>query len=242
MNREQLIERTHKLMQMANSETANPQEAAIATAKAQALITQYNIEQAELEAAGQPADPIESHYVAWPDPNNLDAWEKQLVTEVANAFFCTTVYWKDRVAFIGRTTDAGVAQFVWQFVRSQFLDQIKTAAKVEAAKNKKYGWTVNMKKWRRDWLLGAVAGVAEQLRVRHTSMSADRFGTALIISREGEIENYMVKKFPSIRRVKARRINVGMAYFDGQEAGRKAQVETGFSEDPLPTRKQLKEA
>jgi len=71
-------------------------------------------------------------------------------------------------------------------------------------------------------------------------MAADRFGTALVLSRETEIEDFMVKAFPNVRRVKARRIAVGMSYFDGVDAGKRAQIETGFSTERMPTRKQLK--
>lgn len=224
-DRESLLAKVQKLMALA--ESANEHEAALAAAKAQSLIEQYNIEQHELETSGRKAaEPIGLQRIDWPDRDNIDRWEKELVQTVARNMFCDVLWTPLHVMFIGRPTDVLVVEYTWAHLREKIVSLVR--GRLREAKYR--GEVSNPKKWRRDWLLGAVDGIREKMIAQHRQMQQDNpNSSALVVVRDAEIKTFISQTFSRVRIDNAPRIQLQAgAYHDGRQHGTQLDINPGL--------------
>lgn len=268
-DRARVIAKIQKLMALGDSD--NEHEAALAAAQAAKLVTRYNVEQHELELSGKAAaEPIILHQVPWPvqttsivnrvrDGRKVkltvidvqDRWEKALAYNIAWGFYCQVFYNLKYVTFVGRQSDAVTAEYVWTHVREQLLRAVKPALR-EARRNPE---VTNPKKYRRDWLLGAAAGVYQKLVDSRpkadptTTMGDVQTGaqsdaqdvvshesySLMVVSRETEVKSYLQEKFPEMKSDAWRDIKLGAeAYWDGYEKGQEVEIHRAIETDADP--------
>lgn len=264
-DRAAMIARVQKLMAM--STVDNEHEAALMAEKAQTLIARFNIEQHELEReTGKKAEEVVMRSIAWPhvtrskvlrankDHKGLkverevidkqEQWEIDLITGISRGFFCDVIWWPDHFGFIGRETDTLVAEQTWASVRNRLLPLVSP----RLSQAKRSGWAPNPKKWRRDWLRGAVSAINTRLRERAVQADdvaglnpneRDSYDTRVVAllggqvekadiqtyalmvrSREDEVKEFIQKAFPNVKTAKTARIELNAhAYWDGHEHG-----------------------
>lgn len=259
-DRAKLIDKIQKLMALSTS--SNEHEAARAAAKAAELMLQHNIAEHELEAAGKAAEPVTMKVVQWPDARVVvkkgrskwegqERWEYELFSEVCWGFNVSPV-WDNRSAkIIGRGTEVEVVAYTWLAIRNQLL----LIAKQRTSEARRAGDVYNPLKWKRDWLLGAAAGVRRAFQAMKTqstqepqpSDDLDEFRegveaidrpkltasaetmTALITTRQLEQRDFIAATFPDITPAKERKNELlPDAYWDGHEAGQKVQIRKGL--------------
>jgi hypothetical protein len=268
-DRTKLLERIQRLMGMANVD--NEHEAAQMAAKAAELIAKHNVQQHELELkTGKKAEEVVMRSIAWPvhttstvtrtDPqtkrkvkvtiiDSQDQWEYTLAGNIAWGFFCQVVWDKTYLTFIGRETDAMIAEHTWSVVRGYLVDLVRP--RVSAARREDPG--LNPKKWRRDWLAGAAVGVYWKLYDRRKELeqggntggggsgaqkaaqaaTADATSTAMVLmreDREAEVGEYVKQKFERLDVHKPREIRrQEEAYRDGYHAGREVPMDPALT-------------
>jgi hypothetical protein len=85
---------------------------------------------------------------------------------------------------------------------------------------------------RRSWLEGAVAGVAETLLEEYHKRQASRAGTALVVSRKEELDQYIGDTFPKVKNVsQANKHRDSAAYTKGFQTGQLIRVVQGLPEE-----------
>ena len=126
--RDSLMRRIEKLMRLA--ESPNEHEAAAAAAKAQELLIENKLSMSDVERRSQDqANPLtETEYKI----ESKERWRHDLASNIASAYFCSTVHWSGRtagshrVAFLGRKADIEIAWFMYGYL----AEKIETLAKV----------------------------------------------------------------------------------------------------------------
>ena len=233
--RDDLIARIQKLLAL-SERNANEHESQAAAAKAQALLTEFNL---TLDDVGTPAEskqqPVVLRTVDY--PNGDEPWERDLHSFIAAAFYCRAVRdsYGARAHFIGRTTNADVAMYVFEQLGTRLPELANMAFKAFTQDWKKqHGksfWTSNKNipaikgNYVRNWLKGTAVGIYEQL------MAQQEAQTGLVVSTQAENAAAVQQFFRGSLRAAAKHAEARYnesAYNGGVQAGRSLDIRSGI--------------
>lgn len=248
--RDQMVDKIQKLLNLAGDASANEHLAASAAAKAQALMQQWAIDEATLDAAaGKQSDPFTTEDVpflqAKPQP-----WEVGLRQAIAAA--CMVYTFRDMgkgcYTFAGRSADVKVAAFMFVQVRS-LLERLSRTRLSEHGAEMKTKWgksiynvqqcrvlsgchpTVYRQRWLDSWLMGAQQGVATKLAEQAAQTNAEN-STALVVveTRRDQAKSWATEAFgiTNVKGHKARQQFSG-AKEQGFKDGRAIELRKGLT-------------
>ncbi len=249
---QKVSERIRKLLSLATSDNAN--EAASAAAKAQALMQEHKLTQADVELADSDETAITE--IAMGAEGFMADWKFALVSHVARAFFCEAiglrVKRRRKVRIVGRREDAQTAVTVFTYLVKEIE---RLAEKVTEVKNvynmEEEGWdgvlsdvmdmmfggTVDLREYREQWRQGAAHGAADKLKTQMARFAAQGDRALMVVSRSREaIESHLSTKYPKAtqREVTPRMISdqvdqglSSLAFEKGYAAGQRIDVSTG---------------
>ena len=258
-NRDQMIAKISKLLNLAGDPNANEHVAAQAAAKAQELMQQWAIDEDALGAvSGQPVDPFTSQEVPYVGQRYLP-WEGSLLMAVADAMM-THAFKSDtrRVyTFAGRGRDVEMAVYMFCQLRTTLIGLSRRRLSEHAADMKqRFGKsiynvsgaralagchpTVYRQRWLDSWLIGAEQGVATKLKEQQqTTVAANANPNALMVieNRREEAEDWAVEQFKltKSRKTKARK-TFDSAASQGYKDGKAIQLRKGLTTDAKDTK------
>jgi len=108
-----ILDKIKKLLALSTS--SNPNEAASAAAKAQALLAQYNLELSQVEAHGGEASDYGQQDVA---VGGVSRWRKTLMLVLARPNFCAVVSYKgtERVSIVGEPHNLEAVKYLYKYL------------------------------------------------------------------------------------------------------------------------------
>lgn len=119
MNIQDAISKVRKLLALSKSQNIN--EAALAAAKAAAIMQEYSIEEAAVQSDSSCDEPVKS-YVFDPDKPSRKKirWRMHIATGCAKVFGCES-YWQYgcEIALIGRKSDVQGARYLFDLIAPQ---------------------------------------------------------------------------------------------------------------------------
>jgi hypothetical protein len=162
-----VIDRVRKLLTLAER-SGSPAEAALAATRAQELIAEHRLAEADLSIAGGEDVPdervieeqIEGEYAR----RKAQAWRVTLAGVLARSFGCKIYYWQksSRIQAIGRESDVQTLRYVQGYLSLE----IQRLTEIEWAKMKARcdgGELPQPTRWRNSFRLGAVDAVRQKL-------------------------------------------------------------------------------
>jgi len=235
--RNKLLARIDKLMAM-RDDGNSPEEAELAAVRVQELLTRIGLTEAEVRAQNAGAkQKIVTEQVAWIDDVKT-TWEINLATCIANACFCEVVLLPAHACFIGTEIDSASAGYMWSNLAYK-LDAMSQTATTEYARQykKETGKSAYktlgqayLKRYRRNWLSGAVAGIWERLVTARKAAITDNSNiTALVVLKQQDTTEAMHVMFPRLRFKKyAFTDSNEEARAKGYQAGKEVELQKGL--------------
>ena len=200
---------------LALSTSSNPNEAALAAAKAQELLMQHNLTMSQIETHGQ-----ESQYCEAFVKTGSRVWQRLLLAVIARNNFCESIYdprMKSAV-LIGEPHNQEVVIYLHQYL----VGQLETMA---AVAYKLSGTRVHAKSWLDSFYVGAINSIHERLEAQKREMAAaSNACKSLVIVKDAELQAAMYKLYPHIRTARAKRIRSSNGYHEGVEAGKRVTL------------------
>lgn len=215
-----VLERIAKLLRLANS--PNEHEAAIAASKAQELMFRYGITASQVEStASTKADTVKSQVVRDVFEGKVrTGWRAKLFSSVGRTSMCfpytdIDIRTGDPYGiYIGVESDVQVAVYVFTYLKTTLERQ----AELYIRKNHLRGGAAIS--GRSSWLNGACDAVTKRLvdEFIKRKQEAGEIGTALVVSREGEISRYLQTHAMRFKTHRSR-VRVTKSYVDGMRHG-----------------------
>lgn len=225
---ENILRRIKKLLLLASS--SNENEAAAAAAKAQDLMFQHELDMSVVEGYNIDKDnQIEESAIAT-FGGRAQNWKVWLFTAVARTSLCEPYITGGRTGqrgmIIGRKSDVELARYTFDYLIKE-VERLSVAFMADQI----YYDGAHARTLRRSWLEGAVMMVTGNLhsefRARKQQSEAS---TALVVSREGEIKDYMKKVGLELSNRSSSRSSVdSYAYRQGKTAGASISIRRGLS-------------
>ncbi len=250
MTKDEAIIKARKLLSLSTS--TNPNEAALAAAKAAQVMQDYDIEEAALaHDDGEVYEPVEIHVFEDQGIRKKIHWHMTIAVSCAKLFNCYPFWMRETVSreknkvgirLVGRKSDVQSAKYLYDMI----LPQIEDLAE------RSYNWFIpeGKKTWMHSFRLGCAEVVAyrigkqrrdrmEELR-QQAGISTNRAGALMVLNNRME----KVKEFVNdleLRRGTVPSSNSSNGRLAGREAGNKVHIGTdgkGLNESAM-TRKQL---
>ncbi len=174
---------------LALSKSSNEHEAALALSKAQELLAKYNLDMAQVEVDGKPADETVV------DCEEVDQrWQATLVWAIAQGNFCHTVFdpRRNRIHIFGRSANVAAVRVMWQWVLPQVINLMGRQPRIG----------------RKSYVLGLIATIKERLAAPKTTPQS----MALVTRLAQEAKELSWALFPTQR--KAQRSQLDPFAFD----------------------------
>lgn len=203
-----ILEKIKKLFALSGS--SNPNEAASAAAKAQALLMQHNLTMVHLEAI-----PEEDEYRCAFIDTGTRIWSRSLLNALALTNFCVLVYDRPmkRCALIGKKTDREVVVVLYHSLLTQ-LQNMVTITYRESRSDQ------HQRSWRNDFYLGAVVCIQKRLQAqKDAQVAASNACRALIVTSDAALKSAMNRLYPRTKLGRQPLTYATDAYVAGREAG-----------------------
>jgi hypothetical protein len=219
MDIQSIIERVRKLLALSQSDNAN--EAAAATAKANALIDQYRI---SVEQIGEAEDPLSIETEPLYQGDRIMAWRKLLAVRLSRHYGC--YHWNNKTAnglklmIAGRKSDVAVLRYMFAYITSE-CERIG----VKECKGRGRSYAESYRQ-------GFVAGVTDKLAESRKQAAADTADgqTSLVKldSRALEARRHVEQAIPLGRGKRLALGRDGAAFANGQAAGGRLHLGNGL--------------
>lgn len=199
---------------LALSTSSNPNEAALAAAKAQELLMQHNLTMSQIETHG------ESKYCEAFVNIGSRVWQRLLLTAIARNNFCEVIYNPQikSAALIGEPHNQEVVTYLHNYLVGQLEPMAATAYKISGA-------TMHAKSWLDSFYVGAVNAIYERLVAQKNEMAAaSNACKSLVIVKDKELQTAMYKLYPHIRTARAKSVRSSNGYHEGVEAGKRVAI------------------
>jgi hypothetical protein len=214
---EKILERIRHLLAMAEHPNSNPNEAAIALEKAQAMLLKHNLDRASV-ITNEAQSPVSSK-VGQVDMLFGQRWETELARIIAKANLCKliTTLRLNELHFFGSRDNVTVVVAMFLWVREQ-LEGMSKRDRREYIKN---GGSEVAKTWRVSYMIGAVSIIKERLNKPMTEFSQGE-GRALVVYNDKALAEAVFKVYPILGRGRGVSYNPhGAGYGLGRQAGAK---------------------
>jgi Protein of unknown function (DUF2786) len=206
---------------LALSTSSNPNEAAVAAAKAQALLMQYNLTLHEVELAGSSTPAYGKASV----DTGSRVWRRQLLTAVAKSNFCESVYFSNRKqsVVIGQAHNQEVVIALYHSLVAQ-LEPMAVAA------YRDNGSYQNAQSWMDSFYMGAVETIWRRLEAQKRAMATDSQACrALVVVKDQELQEALHRFYPRLRPGTRKQVQGTDGYFSGREAGKRVTLNKALS-------------
>ena len=211
----EIIEKVQHLLAL--SKSSNEHEAALALARAEALLEKYRLDMAEVEMMGGGKEGIIEDEDPLFDSEHLEPWESQLAHGVAWIYGCTTIRLSGKIIrIIGRPSDIMFVRYLVSYITLELF-------RFSAALYKK------RKDYKNAYFLGAVAIIIQRLKQAQKETQAtyaNPFAVVTVNNRYEESSKKLDELYPQAVHAKheSRKPINQEAYYLGQEAGRKIKL------------------
>lgn len=199
---------------LALSTSSNPNEAAVAAAKAQELLMQHNLTMRQVQ------DHSESKYEQTFVNVGSRVWKRKLMTAIARNNFCETIYDPriKSIALIGEPHNQEVVIHLHQYLVSQLETMAATAYKLS-------GSTMHAKSWLDSFYIGAVYSIYERLKAQKDEMAAaSNTCKSLVVVKDEELKVALDTFYPNLKKGPAKYIRSSNGYHEGIEAGKRVAL------------------
>ena len=230
---ETILSKIKKLQNLTEARGATPEEAASACAKAQALLFEHNLAQADVDTkvngdgAPDPYGKVE-HTLEGANRHTI-TWRRSLLHVVAKYNFCATVYRPGTsiLSVIGKRSNVETVLYLNQTLARQIETMASEASRSQLTGRAAYAVS---------FALGAVSTVQGRLRAqadadgaRATAPAADPAGrqALVLVSAARALEVARQHFFPHIMHGGRSRIRSGEGYQAGQRAGQSLSMHRG---------------
>ena len=190
---DRIIERIKKLLALSSSQ--NPNEAALAAAKAQELLFRHNLSMAMVEAALEGGN---SAYVSDRfDSGGWMHWRRRLLAAVARNNFCRGVSYQGTrdVGIVGEPHNVTVVKHLYAFLVREVMRLADIGVKQERGLDEE-----EQRAWKRSFYLGAVRTIAQRLAAqRQRDVSADPRAAAMVVRKDQQLDDAYKEHFPNAR-------------------------------------------
>jgi hypothetical protein len=241
--RNAMIVRIRKLLALADSPNEN--EAASAAAKAQELLTKYNLDLIEV-AAAEVAKSVRDRYIR--DEVTIggkyDAglfWKRDLLSAIARTNFCRAVVWVGVpvITLIGEPVNVEVVRMMYDYLVTT-IDRLsaegwadlkaRNGGKppiVESSPTAKSLYSYqHPKQFRSSFSAGCVSTVARRLAAMRNEQKADAGVSALVILKDEELAEASEELIGKTRKQTVKRTSADAdAYRSGKRAGEDISLE-----------------
>jgi len=200
---------------LALSTSSNPNEAALAAAKAQELLMQHNLTMSQVETHGQ-----ESQYCEAFVKTGSRVWRRLLLAVIARNNFCEMVY-DPRIksaVLIGEPQNQEVVIYLHSYLIGQLEPMAASAYKLS-------GTMMHAKSWLDSFYIGAMESIKHRLETQKREMAAaSNACKSLVIVKDAELKQALYKFYPNTKIGPAKRIRSSDGLREGREAGRKVAL------------------
>jgi hypothetical protein len=210
------VEKIRKLLALAQS--GNPNEAALAAARARELMVQYAIDEAQLLPQDREPISTESLNVG---SKKIPHWEALLSYILAPHFFCRSFYTRGSdIHVVGRKSDREACIATFWYLRNEIKRMSALAWGREPAEN-----TVHGKTWKTGFNEGCVRTIKERLEGEKNLLASDNTGTALVLAqRQQETDDYVAENMKLRTSLAKRRVSPS-GFHAGRQAGHALNLE-----------------
>lgn len=203
-----VIEKIKKLLALSTS--SNPHESALAAAKAQELLAEYNLELSHVQA-GEPT----AHYTEGMILTGRRVWRRHLLYLLATYNFCESFYdaGKKCMVLIGERHNREVVQYLYEYLAVE-LEHLALAA-YERTYSELPAVT-----WRDSFYMGALDTLYVRLRAEQSKFTATSHECrALVTVKNEELQKTVRERYPDLHPGRAKRVALCDGYYDGKQAG-----------------------
>ena len=229
--RERAIELIKRLLALSKSSNVN--EAALAMAKAQELLTKYNLEQAQIEAAMSEAQRQQRYDKSTHSVGGTKAewqWRKHLLNVLASTNFRESIGYtgEGRVALVGQPHNVEVVVYLYDYL----VGELKRIAKDDYKRDRRTPFTgvagMGLAAYTRAFMYGAAQAIHARLAKQSSeAQRTDSATMALVVQSDADLKAAVTRYFPSLKYRKAQPVNRA-AYESGQRAGQTVAINPGI--------------
>ncbi|RJQ79957.1 DUF2786 domain-containing protein [Pseudonocardiaceae bacterium YIM PH 21723] len=223
------LQRVRNLLAQAENPASTESEAEAFNERAQALMAEYGIDEAMLAETGQVEDHIAETQIFVPPPYSVE--KVNLLCAVGRAYRCRSKYQRHYqdgqsghlVTVLGHRSDRERVELLFTSLLLQLVTELART------KPKYHGESVTA--YRKGWLTGYKAEIHERLTGAEQQAIAAAVppgspstSVELVLSTRSErVEAEFTRRNPKVRVAKARTVS-GSGYFDGRDAGTRADL------------------
>jgi hypothetical protein len=207
-----IIEKVQGLLAL--SKSSNEHEAALALARAEALLEKYRLDMTEVEMmTGKKEDIIQDDDPIF-DTDKITVWEARLSHGIAYLYGCTTIRLGGQsIKIIGRASDILFVRYLITYIT---IELFRISAPLLYKKRKDY---------KDSWFLGAVEMIIKRLKQAQAETQtayANPHAVATINNRYDEAMKKLDELYPNavFKNIKPEKKLNATAYYEGQAAGR----------------------
>lgn len=203
-----IVDKIRKLFALATS--SNPNEAALAAAKAQELLLQHNLTLSQIETQ----EPASTYKRNWFEVGSR-VWRRSLLTVIARHNFCDVVHCgRGRMAIIGEQHNSEAVQFIYAHLVTE-LEPMAVAAYLES-------WgDVPAITWKDGFFMGAVQSIHARLEAqRKQSEASSQACRALVVTKDTQLQDAIQRFYPDVRTARAKSVKSTDGFYQGVEAGK----------------------
>ena len=222
MAEESIISKIHKLLALATSDNEN--EAALAAAKAQSLLIEYNVSDEELEEYSTVKNEKVVEVRTYGKTRSRIKWRVNLAFPIARANLCKVIMSSgSSLIWIGKKTNIEVAQYLYDTITAD-LERIADREWKNVGAHLSHGKT-----WKNSFYYGAIEVIEDRLSTNLIALKEVPANNALIVHNDVDIADYVKVKYPKLYSTYTsinRRDYSG--YQSGRTAGRSIQFGRGM--------------
>lgn len=234
---EKILKRIQRLLAMSN-DASSPNEAAIAARRAEALMREHNITEADTILKDLSDDDIVAQGAAT-GYKTLPEWQAILSVQVAKLMDCDCRAYVDSrnrrtVTFLGQREDAQVAAWIFEYL----VDTIQRLSKKYRARMRREkggaGHGTNMNLYRHGLMRSICETIDEMMAEKAAELKKSAPGTALVVAKQALIE----QKFgqTDYGDSKGQKIDDPDAYLDGRVHGKDVRINPAIGADQAAER------
>src|SRR5215469_2538003 len=207
-----ILDKIKKLLALSTS--SNPNEAASAAAKAQALLAQYNLDLSQVEAhSGETSDYCQQDIVV----GGVSRWRKTLMLVLARPNFCAVVSYKgtERISIVGEPHNIEVVKYLYEYLVQQLEPMAATAYRQS-------GSSMHARTWKDSFFYGAIASIDQRLK-EQAQVFADTSeqSRALVVVKDAELRAAMKRYHPNVTPGQRKHLRSQDGFQQGVEAGQR---------------------
>lgn len=216
MTRDELLSKIRKLLSL--SKSANEHEAALAAEKAKKLLDEHNIKEFELTKTIESI--IEKEAYAF--GKKTVTWIRIIASGLSKYLDCKTVLIGNKLKVIGSKTDIEVFEYLFSYL-------INTVERLTQKETKTIPYMTNARSYKDSFRKGMAMGIYTKLMlIKQGEKQAPTTNcTALVLTKEKEVNAFFTKLYPYAITQKMRTIPQSYGYMKGLEAGRNVEINKG---------------